>query len=124
MKRPLVIGIVALSFVVVLAVAGMAGELLGGPEFDAERFKSASARGDLETLESEAHSAAEQHALRGLSPEQVRALLGGGSHIEESSRTWVWELGMINDYIGPGDDGAFRVQFDPSWKRVINARVE
>ncbi|MDA0184532.1 hypothetical protein OJ997_29790 [Solirubrobacter phytolaccae] len=89
-----------------------------------ERFQYAVARQDLETMEDEAHSARLTGVLDDLSPDQVRALTGQPERAEESSRTWLWHLGMVNDYIGPGDAGDFRVQFDPSWQHVIRVSVE
>jgi hypothetical protein len=37
---------------------------------------------------------------------------------------WVWQLGTINDFIGPGDGGALYVKFDRSRSRVIAAKVD
>ena len=43
---------------------------------------------------------------------------------EQRALVYVWQLGMINDSMGPGDQGRFTVEFDSSWSRVVDARVE
>jgi hypothetical protein len=92
--------------------------------FHPEQFKAAATRGDLDEAEDEAYAAVDQHALRGLSRERVRMLLGKRDRIAGRSHTYVWDLGMINDAMGPGDQGAFRVRFDSTWEHVVSVAVE
>ena len=90
--------------------------------FDAQQFRSAAGRGDLDELERHAHAAVDQRALEGLTRERVRRLLGTPNRVAHRSRAYVWDLGMINDFSGPGDQGALRVRFDRAW-RVTAAEV-
>jgi hypothetical protein len=92
--------------------------------FDASRFRAANASGDFETMESQARKAVNDRALIGLSPRQVRRELGEPSRTGRRRQLYVWHLGMINDFLGPGDDGALYVEFDRSWRRVVSAQVD
>lgn len=92
--------------------------------FHPERFKAAAIRGDFDEVEDEAYAAVDQHALRGLSRKRVRMLLGKPDRIAGRSHTYIWDLGMINDFMGPGDQGAFRVRFDSTWEHVVSVVVE
>ena len=92
--------------------------------FHPERFRAATTEGDLDKAQDEAYAAVDQHALRGLSRERVRMLLGRPDRIAGRSHTYIWDLGMINDVLGPGDEGAFRVRFDATWEHVISVAVE
>jgi hypothetical protein len=92
--------------------------------FSATKFRAAAAAGNDEELERQAHRAVEQDALIGLTAAEVRAALGKPSRIRRRRHQWSWELGMINDFIGPGDAGALYVRFDPSLSRVIAAKVD
>jgi hypothetical protein len=113
---------------VLLGVAGFVAFQLwtaaAAAGFDARRFPAANASGDLATMEDEAHRAVHDRALVGWSTARVRRELGPPSHIGERRHRFVWHLGMIDDVLGPGDEGAFFVQFDPSWRRVVSARVD
>ena len=90
------------------------------PGFSATEFRSASAAGDYEEMERQAYRAVEQDALVGLMAAEARAALGEPSRI--GRRQWIWHVGMINDFMGPGDDGALYVKFDGS--RVVAAKVD
>jgi hypothetical protein len=111
---------------VVAVLTGTAGvrAYSNAAEFHPQRFKAAAARGDLETMEDEAYAAADRQALVGLSEGRVRELLGNPSRVTRGRHEYEWDLGMVNDTMGPGDDGWFVVQFDSSWGRVIAARVQ
>ncbi len=45
------------------------------------------------------------------------------SRIGRRRHVFVWQLGMIDDFIGPGDDGSLFVEFDRDWRRVRSAQV-
>ena len=94
------------------------------PAFSAEDFRSAAAAGDYEGMERQAYRAVEQEALIGLTTAEVRATLGEPSRTGRRSGQWIWELGMINDFMGPGDGGALYLKFDRSRSRVIAAKVD
>jgi hypothetical protein len=90
--------------------------------FDPAQFRAAAGRDDLEVLESAAYAAVREQALLGLPRGQVRMSLGEPDRVGRRSRTYIWDLGMINDTLGPGDEGAFRVRFDRTW-HVIGVEV-
>jgi hypothetical protein len=95
----------------------------GDRGFDASSFRAANAGGDLDTMETEARKAVDDQALMGMSAAELRRELGEPSRIGRRRQLYIWDLGMINDFIGPGDDGALYAEFDPSWRRVVSARV-
>jgi hypothetical protein len=115
------LGLIGVGVVIVTVVRDLRGE---AAKFDAQRFKDAAERDDVDAMEDEAYDAHEQRALVGLSRAQVRQRLGKPQRIGGRRHVYVWDLGLINDFMGPGDQGRFTVQFDTSWRRVIDARVE
>ena len=71
----------------------------------------------------QARNAVEADALIDLSAAQVKRTLGPPSRISRRRHLYIWDLGMINEYIGPGDEGALYVQFDRSWRHARSAQV-
>jgi hypothetical protein len=92
-------------------------------DFSAERFRDAAAKQDLDTLEAEARKAVRARALIGMSTAQVRRQLGPPSRVGRRRQLYIWDLGMINDFAGPGDAGALYVKFDRPWRHVRSAQV-
>lgn len=119
MKRAAAIFATLLLFAVGAAIVQLTRDgWADARRFDPAQFRAAADRGDVEKLEDEAYAAARQRTLLGLSRERVRASLGLPNRVGHRSRTYIWDLGMINDAIGPGDQGAFRVRFDRTWHVV------
>ncbi len=92
-------------------------------DFDAAAFREARAEQDDDTLERQAHLAVEDRALIGRSRGELRGRLGAPDRIGRRRHLWVYDVGFINDFIGPGDAGYLYVRFDASWRRVVDARV-
>jgi hypothetical protein len=92
-------------------------------DFSAARFREAASRDDLEGLEAEARRAVRAKALIGMSTARVRQQLGPPPRVGHRRHLYIWDLGMIDDFAGPGDAGALYVQFDRSWRRVLSAEV-
>jgi hypothetical protein len=92
-------------------------------DFSASRFRDAAVKQDLDALETEARRAVRARALIGLSTAQVRQELGAPPRVGRRRHLYIWDLGMINDFVGPGDGGALYVEFDRSWRHVQSAKV-
>lgn len=123
MKRTAAIIATLMLFVVGAAIVHLVRE--GWEDawrFDPVQFKAAAERGDLEALEAEAYAAARQQPIVGLSRDRVKTLLGSPDRVGGRSRSYIWDLGMIHDTLGPGDQGAFRVRFDHTW-HVVGVEV-
>jgi hypothetical protein len=102
---------IAAAFLALAGASAAAGAYVSlDRDFSPAAFKHAAAEDDLDTLEGEADLAVESRELVGLRRARVRADLGPPDRVTPSGRTWVWQLGLINDG-GPGDDGAFYVRF-------------
>ena len=115
---------VALFGAAVAVVAVVRHGLAEARAFHPERFKAAARRDDTDMLEDEAYAAVERRALLGLSEARVRALLGAPGQVQRRRHRYAWDIGMIHDTLGPGDQGTFYVVFDPAWKRVVATLVE
>jgi membrane-associated protease RseP (regulator of RpoE activity) len=118
-------GVAVAGVLGLLGVAAVAAFLVWTTErgFSAREFRAAAAAGDLETMVAQARNAVEADALIDLSAAQVKRTLGPPSRISRRRHLYIWDLGMINDYIGPGDEGALYVQFDRSWRHARTAQV-
>ena len=92
-------------------------------DFDAAAFREARAAQDDDTLERQAHLAVDDEALIGKSRDDLRALLGAPDRVGKRRRLWIYDVGFINDLLGPGDGGYLYVRFDDGWRRVVDARV-
>lgn len=91
------------------------------PGFDAAAFRQATAARDYDVVEDQALRAIDRRVLIGRTKDEVRALLGSP---HQAVRTeWRWSVGMIGDFLGPGDGGSLYVQFDPRTQRVESAEV-
>jgi hypothetical protein len=115
--------VAALLLLVVGTIAMATIRSLPQLPFSAAAFRSAPDPFESEQRERQAHRAVEQNALIGLSTAELRSALGEPDRIARRSNVWIWDLGMINDFIGPGDGGALYVTFDASWSRVVSAKV-
>jgi hypothetical protein len=93
-------------------------------DFSAERFRAALRAEDYEAMETEARRAVRSGDLIGMSPARLERELGPPTRVGRRRHLYVWYLGMINDFIGPGDDGSLYVQFDAGWRRVRSAKVD
>jgi hypothetical protein len=113
----------AMAVTGVALVLFAATEVVRGPDFSADRFRAAAAQGDDDRLEVEARRAVDDRALIGFTADEVRRALGDPHEIARRGRVWVWQVGWINDFLGPGDGGAFVVRFDASRSRVTSAAV-
>ena len=116
-------GVAALVLLALGAGAMAALASLPRPAFDAASFRSAAASGDDEQLERQAYRAVEQDVLLGLSRTEARRVLGKPDRISGTGHVWTWDVGMINDAMGPGDGGRLYVIFDPSG-RVTSGKVD
>jgi hypothetical protein len=102
-----------LALAAVVALLGIAGigaltlYLRDAREFDAAEFRAAVARGDDGTLERQSANAVRTRALIGMPVAELNATLGDPDRVERGR--YVWHLGMINDTLGPGDEGSFVV---------------
>ncbi len=91
------------------------------PAFDPAAFRQAMVAGNDDRVEIEAYRAADQGVLIGKSKEDIRALLG---RPHQAARThWRWNVGMIGDFLGPGDGGSLYVHFDLATERAKSAEV-
>jgi hypothetical protein len=113
------LGVVFASIVVGLGAMGFASRERA---FEASEFREAARNGDFETLEAQAYRAVESKALIGWSKARVRREMGPPGRTGPRRRLWIWDVGMINDFLGPGDGGALYVQFDERG-RVRRAQV-
>jgi outer membrane PBP1 activator LpoA protein len=112
----------------VLAVIFAALVLVGCKEdntrFDAAVFRDAAARDDEDQLTRQAYAAERQQALVGLSRARVHALLGRKpDEVWREVHSEAWDVGLVNDAMGPGDQGYLAVEYDRSWRRVVRVEV-
>jgi hypothetical protein len=109
---------------VVLAAFGLAGCREDDTKFDAAVFRDAAAREDEDQLNRQAYAAERQQALVGLSRDRVHALLGRKpDEVWRETHSDAWDVGLVNDAMGPGDQGYLAVEYDPMWRRVIRVEV-
>ena len=105
--------VAATAVLMLLAVAGvvvLAVRVGDAREFDAAAFRAAAVSGDVETLERQSGNAVRARVLIGMPAARVKATLGAPHRVEQGR--YVWDLGMIDDTLGPGDAGTFVVGFD------------
>jgi hypothetical protein len=43
--------------------------------------------------------------------------------VSRRPNTYLWDVGMINDFMGPGDAGYLALEFDDRWRRVVAVEV-
>ena len=108
----------------ILTAMAIAGCTENVSEFDAAVFRDAAARGDADELTRQAYAAERQQALVGLSRDRVHTLLGRRpDKVLRNVRLEDWEVGLVNDTMGPGDQGYLTVEYDRSWRRVVRVEV-
>jgi hypothetical protein len=93
------------------ALAYAVYEWADGPEFSPTEWREARAR-DSEHLDDLATDAVESDALIAKSRPELRRMLGRPDRVRGPDRVWEWDIGWINDGIGPGDAGTLRIRFD------------
>lgn len=91
------------------------------PDFDPVAFRQAVVAQDLDEVETQAYRAVHQDALEGRTKDEIRWHLGSPDSADRSG--WRWNLGIVNDELGPGDQGWLTLTFDPRTERVSRASV-
>jgi hypothetical protein len=92
-------------------------------DFDPAAFRAAHAEG-AGTLDDEAFKAVASGELIGMTPAAVERALGRPDRVGRTHHLYVWEVGMINDFLGIGDGGRLYVRFDPAFRSVREAKVD
>ena len=110
--------------VVVILAAFALCECAGNTTFGAAAFRDAAVRGDFDELTRQAYAAEREQALLGFPRARVHALLGRKpDEVWRETHTDAWDVGLVNDAMGPGDQGFLAVEYDRFWGRVVRVEV-
>lgn len=117
------------GWLVLLVATVVAGALtyaihdwLNGPEFTPAGWQEARAK-DSKNLDLLATDAVESGALIGQSRSQLQRTLGPPDAATRRDRVWIWNIGNVNDGIGPGDEAFLRVRFDGRTGRSVKTAI-
>ena len=92
-------------------------------DFDPAAFRAAHGE-SAGNLDDEAYKAAASGELIGMTPAAVERALGRPDRVGRTHHLYVWHVGEIDDFIGPGDAGNLYVQFDPAFTAARDAKVD
>jgi hypothetical protein len=104
------------------ALAFAAYDWANGPEFSPAKWRDARAS-DSEELDLLATDAVESEALIARSRRELRLMLGRPDRVDKARNAWVWDIGLANDYYGPGDDATLVIRFSRSTGRSNSATI-
>lgn len=115
-------GWIAAPVIVTVAAMIVISVLLSADEaFSASDWRRARQSRDFDAMEIQARRAVSDGDLLDLTGPELRQLLGDPDRVARRAGTWSWEMGFVNDYVGPGDQGALRVTFEGD--RVTEADI-
>ncbi|MBJ7331246.1 MAG: hypothetical protein JHC95_15240 [Solirubrobacteraceae bacterium] len=112
---------IAAGVVGVLVVAAAALAIAFEPGFDSAAFRRAVIAEDHDEVETQARRAVQEDVLVGRTKDEIRALLGSPHTAVRTE--WRWDVGVVNDVMGPGDQAWLILTFDPRTERVSGADV-
>lgn len=94
----------------------------GGHELDAARWQADVRRGGTDETLSMAAALVRCDTLDGATRAEVRELLGRPDRFASTRSRWGWNVGTVNDALGPGDGEVMSVAFDRD-DRVHDTRL-